>query len=108
MTQSVSTVVTALVVLSACTYALRVLGTWASSRVAVSEASERLTSDATAVLICAVAAVATLTADHEFSGIARTAGVAVGALFALRRAAFVVVGGAAASTTAMLRLAGVS
>lgn len=108
MTHSVATVAVALVVLAACTYALRVVGTWASSRVTMSEASERLTTDATAVLICAVAAVATLTDGHEFSGVARTAGVAVGAFLAVRRAPFVLVVVAAAATAAVLRLAGVS
>jgi len=42
-----------------------------------------------------------------FAGIARPAGVAVGALLAWRRAPFVVVVVAAAATAALLRLAGV-
>ena len=41
-----------------------------------------------------------------FAGVARPAGVAVGALLAWRRAPFVVVVLAAAATAALLRLAG--
>lgn len=107
MTHTLSTVVVALIALAVWTYALRVAGTWASTRTTVSEAAQRSTADATAVLICAVAAVSALTDGHEFSGVARTAGVAIGGLLALRRAPFVVVVVAAAGTTAVLRLAGV-
>lgn len=106
MTHTVSTVVVALVALAVWTYALRVAGTWASSRTTVSEAAQRSVADATAILICAVAAVAALTDGHGFSGVARTAGVAIGGLLAWRRAPFVVVV-VAAGTTAVLRLAGV-
>jgi len=46
-------------------------------------------------------------AGTELAGVARPAGVAVGALLAWRRAPFVVVVVAAAATAALLRLAGV-
>jgi hypothetical protein len=45
--------------------------------------------------------------SSHFAGVARPAGVAVGALLAWRRAPFVVVVVAAAAATALPRLAGV-
>ena len=50
---------------------------------------------------------AALMAGSEFAGLARPAGVLVGALLAWRRAPFVVVVIAAAAVAALLRLAGV-
>ena len=60
---------------------------------------------AAAALPTALAATAALTEGVGAAGIARPAGVAVGALLARRRAPFVVVVVAAAATAALLRLA---
>jgi hypothetical protein len=67
----------------------------------------RLLTAAAAVLLTALAATSALTAGHGFAGWGRPAGVAVGAVLAVRRAPFPVVVIAACATTAVLRLLGV-
>ena len=90
------------------TYAFRLAGPAFRRRIRIPERLRRLLSDATAVLLTALAASAALTQGHGFAGWARPAGVLVGAALALRRAPFPVVVIAAAATTAGLRALGIS
>ena len=69
--------------------------------------AERLLPMVATSLLAALALTAALMESRGFAGIARPAGVAVGALLAWRRMPFVVVVVAAAATAALLRLAGV-
>ncbi len=90
------------------TYAFRVAGPLLRDRLTMSVRVERLTNDAATVLLVALAVTAAFTQGQEFAGWARPAGVAVALLLVLRRAPFPVVVVAAAGTTALLRLWGVS
>jgi branched-subunit amino acid transport protein len=95
-------------VLGAGTFAFRFAGPVLRSRISLSARVEQLMATAVVVLLAALVATSTLTEGHGFSGAARTAGVAVGGVFAWRRAPFVVVVLAAAATAAVLRVLGVS
>ncbi len=99
--------VAAIVALGAGTYTMRLAGVLMRDRLELSAGLQRLLPMAAAALLAALAATAALTEDAGFAGIARPAGVAVGALLAWRRAPFVAVVVAAAATAALLRLAGV-
>lgn len=98
---------TAIAALAALTYGMRLAGPLLRGRVTVPAAAERLFADAATVLLIALAATSALTEGHGFAGWARPAGVLAGGLLAWRRAPFPVVVLAAASVTALLRLAGV-
>ncbi|MEV4623832.1 AzlD domain-containing protein [Asanoa sp. NPDC049573] len=89
------------------TYAFRLAGVVLRERVALPKRIQVLLPMAAATLLAALAATATFTDSGVFAGVARPAGVAVGAVLAWRRAPFVVVVVAAAATAALLRLAGV-
>jgi branched-subunit amino acid transport protein len=89
------------------TYAFRLAGVVLRERVALPERVQLLLPMAAATLLAALAATATFMDAGVFAGVARPAGVAVGAVLAWRRAPFVVVVVAAAATAALLRLAGV-
>ena len=89
------------------TYMMRLAGVVLRDRLELSEQVQKLLPMAAAALLAALAASATLIEDGSLSGIARPAGVLVGALLASRRAPFVVVVVAAAAVAALLRLAGV-
>jgi hypothetical protein len=97
----------AIALLAALTYALRLAGPLLRGRVAVPDAAEQLFADAATVLLIALAATSALTEGHGFAGWARPAGASAGGLLAARRAPFPVVVIAAAGVTALLRLAGV-
>jgi branched-subunit amino acid transport protein len=99
--------IAAILALAVGTYTMRLSGVLLRDRLELSDSLQRLLPMAAASLLAALAATAALTEDGGFTGIARPAGVAVGALLAWRRAPFVVVVGAAAATAALLRLAGV-
>src|SRR5262249_61585854 len=92
----------------AATCASRLAGPVFRHRMRIPDRLQRLLSVATAVLLTALVATAALTQGPGFAGWARPAGVLVGGALALRRAPFPVVVIAAAATTALLRLAGVS
>jgi branched-subunit amino acid transport protein len=94
--------------LAAGTYAFRFTGPAFRSRVQVPERLSRMLSAAAAVLLISLAATAALTQGHGSAGWARPAGVAVAGLLVVRRAPLPVVVVAAAVSTALLRLAGVS
>ncbi|WP_329173473.1 AzlD domain-containing protein [Streptomyces sp. NBC_01477] len=100
--------VAATAVLGAGTFAFRFAGPVLRSRVTLPPRAERLVGVAVVVLLAALVATSALTDAHAFAGPARPAGVAVGALCAWRGAPFLAVVLAAAATTAVLRLLGVS
>lgn len=94
-------------VLAAGTYGFRLAGPVLRDRLHVPPVAERMLAMATVALLTALAVTAALTEGGGFAGWARPAGVAVGAVLALRRAPFVAVVLVAAATTALLRLVGV-
>jgi branched-subunit amino acid transport protein len=99
--------IAAIAALAIGTYTMRLAGVLLRDRLELSESLQRLLPMAAAALLAALAATATLTEHGGFAGVARPAGVVVGAVLAWRRAPFVVVVVAAAATAALLRLAGV-
>jgi branched-subunit amino acid transport protein len=99
--------IAAILALAVGTYTLRLTGVLLRDRLNLSDRVRLLLPMAAAALLAALAATAALTESGGFAGVARPAGVAVGALLAWRRAPFVVVVIAAALTAAGLRLAGV-
>ncbi|NUS85609.1 MAG: AzlD domain-containing protein, partial [Streptomyces sp.] len=60
------------------TYGLRLSGPLLSDRIELGERARRLLSVSATVLLCALVATSSLTADHAFAGWARPAGVLVG------------------------------
>ncbi|MEV6929446.1 AzlD domain-containing protein [Dactylosporangium sp. NPDC051485] len=97
----------AIIALALGTYAFRFAGPVLRDRISVSEGIRRyLTLSAVALLAALIATAALLDGTH-FVGVARPAGVLVGAVLAWRKAPFVVVVVAAALTAALLRVAGV-
>ena len=98
----------AIAMLAAGTYVMRFVGPAMHSRVTIPPQIQRLASLATIAVLLALVATSTLVSGHAFAGWARPAGVLVGGVLAVRRAPFPVVVIAAALTTALLRLAGVS
>ena len=97
----------AIFALAAGTYAFRLAGPLLRSRISVSDGVKRYLALAAVALLAALVATAALTDGGGFAGVARPAGVAVGAVLAWRRLPFVVVVVAAAVVAAVLRLAGV-
>jgi len=90
------------------TYAFRLAGVVLPDRLDLPGWLRRLLPVAAAALLAALAATATLTEGGAFAGLARPAGVLVGVGLAWFRAPFVLVIVAAAATTALARLAGLS
>jgi branched-subunit amino acid transport protein len=97
----------AIVALAAITYTFRIAGPLLQDRVTVPAAAQQLFASAAAVLLVALAATSALTTGHDFAGWARPAGVLVAGVLAARRVPFPIVVLAAASVTALLRLAGI-
>jgi branched chain amino acid efflux pump len=97
-----------LLTLSAGTFAFRFAGPVLRQRIAFAPRAGRLLEAAAVVLLAALVATTALTEGHGFSGLARPAGVLVGGVLAWRKAPFLVVVLAAAATTAVLRLLGLS
>jgi branched-subunit amino acid transport protein len=87
-----------ILVLGVGTYLIRLSGVLLRERLELSDSLQRLLPMAAVALLAALAATAALMAGSEFAGVARPAGVLVGALLAWRKAA---------AATALLRLAGV-
>jgi branched-subunit amino acid transport protein len=94
-------------VLAVGTYGLRLAGVVLARRYDLPDWLGRLLPIAAATLLAALAVTAALTEAGRLAGIARPAGVLVGAVLAWRRAPFVLVVVAAAGTAAVLRLLGV-
>lgn len=101
---STTTLLVSTAVLGAGTFAFRFAGPLLRTRVTLSPRVEHLMAVSVVVLLSALVATSALTEGHSAAGFARPAGVAVGGLFAWRRAPFIAVVLAAATTTALLRL----
>ena len=99
--------IAAIAALAVGTYTMRLAGVVLRDRLDLPDHVQRLLPMAAAALLAALAGTAALMEGAALAGIARPAGVAVGALLAWRRMPFVVVVVAAALTAALLRLAGV-
>jgi hypothetical protein len=78
------------------------------SRLALSERSQALLSDAATVLLFSVALATTFYEGEHFAGMARVLGVAFAVFLAWRKMPLIVVIVAAAVVTALLRLAGIN
>ncbi|WP_184830052.1 AzlD domain-containing protein [Jiangella mangrovi] len=104
---SATALVVAVVVLGVGTFAFRYAGPLLRDRVTLSPRVEQLLAVSAIVLLAALVATAAVMDGQEFAGVAKPAGVAVGAVLAWRRAPFVLVVVAAAATAALLRLAGI-
>jgi branched-subunit amino acid transport protein len=98
--------IAAILVLAVGTYTMRLAGVVLRERLDLSDNLQRLLPMAAAALLAALATTAALMEGTAFAGVARPAGVVVGAVLAWRRMPFVVVVVAAAATAALLRLAG--
>ena len=101
-------VVAGMATLAAGTYAFRLCGQLLRARISFPPRAGKLIEVAAVILLAALVATTALTEGHGFSGFARPAGVLVGGVLAWRKAPFLVVVIAAAATTAVLRLLGVS
>lgn len=93
-------------VLSLGTYLMRLGGAKLGNRLALSERSQALLSDAATVLLFSVALATTFYEGGHFAGMARVLGVAFAVFLAWRKMPLIVVIVAAAVVTALLRLAG--
>lgn len=93
--------------LAAGTFACRYAGPLLRSSVPISATTEQLLSRGATVLLVAIVVIAALVEGHGFAGYARPAGVVIAGLLAWRKAPFLLVVLAAATTTALLRLLGV-
>lgn len=89
------------------TWLMRFIGYKLGSRMALSERTRMLLSDAAIVLLLAVAATATLFTGQQFAGFARLAGVLVALFLAWRKAPLIVVIISAGLVTAVTRYFGV-
>lgn len=93
-------------ILSIGTYLMRFGGAKLGSRLALSERSQALLSDAATTLLFAVALASMLYEGDHFAGMARVLGVAFALFLAWRKMPLIVVILSAALVTALLRLAG--
>ncbi|MET9226559.1 AzlD domain-containing protein [Lentzea sp. NPDC003310] len=100
--------VTAVLILAAGTFAIRIAGPLLRDRVTLPDKVNELMSASATVLLVALVAVSALTNGKQFGGWALAAGVAVGGLAAWRKLPFVAVIALAAATTAGLRFLGVA
>ena len=98
---------TALLVLAAGTYSLRLAGLVLRERLRLPARVERYVDLGATALLVALVTVSALLDGDAFAGWARPIGVLVGGLAAWRRAPFVVVVALAAGTAAGLRALGV-
>ena len=95
-------------ILSLGTYLMRLGGAKLGNRLAFSERSQALLSDAATVLLFSVALATTFYEGPHFAGMARVLGGAVAVFLAWRKVPLIGVIIAAAVVTALLRLAGMS
>ena len=96
-----------ILLLGAGTFLMRFISSRLGHRLVLPERWEQRLSDAATTLLLSVAVIATFCHDNHFAGFARTGGVAVALLLALRRTPLIVVILSAAVVTALLRLAGI-
>ena len=95
-------------VLSVGTWLMRFGGAKLGNKLALSERSQALLSDAATTLLFAVALAATLYEGEHFAGMARVLGVMFALFLAWRKMPLIVVILSAAVVTALLRLAGMA
>ena len=95
-------------IFSAGTYLMRLGGAKLGSRLALSERSQALLSDAATVLLFSVALATTFYEGEHFAGMARVLGVGFAVFLAWRKMPLIVVIISAAVIMALLRLAGLS
>ena len=93
--------------LSAGTYLMRLGGAKLGSRLALSERSQALLSDAATVLLFSVALATTFYEGEHFAGMARVLGVLFAVFLAWRKAPLITIIISAAVMTALLRYFGV-
>ncbi|MFF7887702.1 AzlD domain-containing protein [Streptomyces sp. NPDC007896] len=98
----------AMLTLAAGTFALRLAGPLLRTRINIQPRAEQVLETSAVVLLTALVATTTLFEGHGFAGVARPVGVLVAGVLAWRQAPFLVVILAAACTTAVLRLLGIS
>ena len=98
----------ALVMLALGTWLMRIVGPVCAGRFTLSSAQQQWLADAAIVLLCALAATATLFNGTHFAGWARVLGVLVGVGLVVMKKPFPVVIIAAAIVTAGLRHFGVA
>ena len=98
----------AILALAVGTFLIRIAGPLLRKRISLSEGSEKLVKSGATVVLLALAVVSAVLVDGAWAGFALPAGVLVGGALAWKKAPLAVVVIAAAATTALLRLAGVS
>lgn len=99
---------TAVLLIAAGTYAMRLAGPLLRQRVTLPPAVGRYFALGAVALLAALIATATVLDDGHLAGPARPAALVVGAILAVRKAPFIIVVLAAAGTAAGLRLAGLT
>lgn len=104
--ENITVLICGIALLSAGTYLMRLGSAKLGSRLALSERSQALLSDAATVLLFSVALATTFYEGEHFAGMARVLGVAFAVFLAWRKMPLIVVIVAAAVITALLRLAG--
>ncbi|WBU49275.1 AzlD domain-containing protein [Kosakonia pseudosacchari] len=105
---SVALIIGGIATLSVGTYLMRLGGAKLGSRLALSENSQALLSDAATTLLFAVALASMLYEGEHFAGMARVLGVLFALFLAWRKMPLIVVILSAAVVTALLRLAGIA
>ena len=100
--------VTAVLILGAGTFLIRIAGPLLRDRVTLPDRVREIISASATVLLLALVAVSALTNGKQFGGCALAAGVVAGGLAAWRKLPFVAVIVLAAATTAGLRFFGVA
>ncbi|MCL5499151.1 AzlD domain-containing protein [Escherichia coli] len=105
---NITLIIAGIALLSVGTYLMRFGGARLGNKLALSERSQALLSDAATTLLFAVALAATLYEGEHFAGMARVLGVMFALFLAWRKMPLIVVILSAAVVNALLRLAGVA
>ncbi|WP_426577209.1 AzlD domain-containing protein [Xenorhabdus stockiae] len=103
-----SLIIIGIAILSLGTYLMRFGGAKLGNKLALSERSQALLSDAATTLLFAVALAATFYEGEHFAGMARVLGVVIAVFLAWRKVPLIVVILSAAFITALLRYAGIN
>ncbi|PHM69803.1 AzlD domain-containing protein [Xenorhabdus sp. KJ12.1] len=103
-----SLIIIGIAILSLGTYLMRFGGAKLGNKLALSERSQALLSDAATTLLFAVALAATFYESEHFAGMARVLGVVIAVFLAWRKVPLIVVILSAAFITALLRYAGIN
>ncbi|MEX0446059.1 AzlD domain-containing protein [Xenorhabdus sp. SGI246] len=101
-------IIIGIAILSLGTYLMRFGGAKLGNRLALSERSQALLSDAATTLLFSVALAATFYEGEHFAGMARVIGVAIAIFLAWKKVPLIVVILAAALITALLRYMGIN